>query len=103
MIYLICYDITNNKTRDKIARKLLSFGLYRMQYSVFIGLLTTPLLDKLKSWLKNTIGQSTTKDNLENIAILVLSKKHLQSLSFIGQIPVDLDEIMGTKNTIYIG
>jgi CRISPR-associated endonuclease Cas2 len=39
MYWVITYDIpaTHDKWRDKVAKKLSSFGFFRVQYSVFVG------------------------------------------------------------------
>lgn len=37
MLTWVLYDITKNKTRSKIARRCLDFGLYRVQKSCFLG------------------------------------------------------------------
>jgi CRISPR-associated protein Cas2 len=33
----VVYDISKNRTRTKIAKRCLDFGLYRVQKSVFLG------------------------------------------------------------------
>ncbi len=37
MLTWVIYDISKDKTRTKIARRCLDFGLYRVQKSVFLG------------------------------------------------------------------
>jgi CRISPR-associated protein Cas2 len=37
MLTWVVYDISKDKTRTKIARRCLDFGLYRVQKSVFLG------------------------------------------------------------------
>ena len=37
MMTWVVYDISKDKTRTKIARRCLDFGLYRVQKSVFLG------------------------------------------------------------------
>lgn len=37
MLTWVVYDITKDKTRTKVARRCLDFGLYRVQKSVFLG------------------------------------------------------------------
>ncbi len=36
-MYLIFYDISNNKLRTKVAKQLIQQGYERLQYSVFAG------------------------------------------------------------------
>jgi len=44
---IICYDISNNKRRTRIAKILEDYGI-RVQYSVFECVLSNTLLDELK-------------------------------------------------------
>jgi CRISPR-associated protein Cas2 len=37
MLTWVVYDITDDRTRTKVARRCLNFGLYRVQKSVFLG------------------------------------------------------------------
>src|SRR5205823_6162594 len=37
MLTWVIYDITKDKTRTRIAKRCLDFGLYRVQKSVFLG------------------------------------------------------------------
>jgi CRISPR-associated protein Cas2 len=37
MLTLLVYDISKDRTRTKIAKRCLDFGLYRVQKSVFAG------------------------------------------------------------------
>ena len=38
--YLVCYDIRDNRSRNKVADLLLDFGLQHIQQSVFWGFLS---------------------------------------------------------------
>ncbi len=40
MLYTILYDITDNKTRNKVIMKCKNYGLIRTQKSIFMGELT---------------------------------------------------------------
>ncbi|MBN1329955.1 MAG: CRISPR-associated endonuclease Cas2 [Candidatus Heimdallarchaeota archaeon] len=37
MIYLICYDITNDRLRTRVARLCENYAFERIQFSVFVG------------------------------------------------------------------
>ena len=39
--YLACYDITDNRVRNKVFNLLLDYGLKNIQYSVFWGYLSS--------------------------------------------------------------
>ena len=37
MLTWVVYDISKDRTRERVARRCLDFGLYRVQKSVFLG------------------------------------------------------------------
>lgn len=45
--YIICYDISSNKVRNKVEKILKDAGLTRMQYSVFEGRLPSDRINYL--------------------------------------------------------
>lgn len=55
---LITYDVpaTHDRLRQKIAEKLLDYGLERIQYSVFVGKLSKNQLENLKIDLLALVG-----------------------------------------------
>ncbi len=57
MLYVISYDIPDNKRRLKVAKVLLDFGR-RVQYSVFEAHLDTSSLKNLKDRLRKVILES---------------------------------------------
>lgn len=59
MRHLIIYDITDDNLRDAIARKLLDYGLKRIQYSSFIGDLPRFRLHSLLIDLNNMLFNDT--------------------------------------------
>lgn len=52
--YVICYDVTNDKRRDKLATLLLDYGV-RVQYSVFEIVVDKTLFDSLIKKIKRII------------------------------------------------
>ncbi|HQU73025.1 MAG: CRISPR-associated endonuclease Cas2 [Calditrichaeota bacterium] len=57
MYLLICYDISKNRTRNKISKKLLDEGLERVQKSVFEGSLPQKQLGALRKQLNRLLGK----------------------------------------------
>lgn len=47
MLTWVIYDITDNAKREKVIRVCKSYGLYRVQKSVFLGTLNTNELDSV--------------------------------------------------------
>ena len=53
MMYVVCYDISNDSTRDGLSRGLLDFGT-RIQESVFECLVDDAILTRLIAMVKKT-------------------------------------------------
>lgn len=53
---LLFYDITNDRIRAKIADACLDYGLDRVQYSVFTGLLSRNMQEELFLKITNLLG-----------------------------------------------
>jgi CRISPR-associated protein Cas2 len=64
MRYLVIYDITDDNLRALVANVLKDYGLKRIQYSAFIGLLRKDKLNSLIIDLKKLI-----KDLVENVQL----------------------------------
>lgn len=63
MRYLICYDISDTKVRNRVVKYLESFS-YRLQYSVFLAVrLPMPLVELVKT-LKTMVRRSERRNLL---------------------------------------
>ncbi|HMQ08574.1 MAG TPA: CRISPR-associated endonuclease Cas2 [Saprospiraceae bacterium] len=80
MITWVLYDIKNDKVRNKAARYCKQAGLYRVQYSVFLGQTNTNERDTLKVQLEEIIDESQDK-----VYIFVMNKRELQNAALLGQ------------------
>ena len=78
MFYIISYDISDDKRRQKIAKILLDFG-NRVQYSVFEAILTNELLKKMVSRLRRV-----TSEEEDSIRIYQLCKECKKSIKILG-------------------
>ena len=47
-MHLISYDIQDDRLRMKLAKSLIRYGMYRIQYSVFMGNITDRPLGKIR-------------------------------------------------------
>ena len=56
--YVVAYDVTSDKRRNKVVKILEDFG-DRVQYSVYEILADSKGLDRIRSRLQNTIDQET--------------------------------------------
>lgn len=69
--YLVCYDITENKSRYQLDKLLKGFGV-RIQRSVYLCKLTTEQQEQLTSKLRHYIrtkGKVTTEISIDMVRI----------------------------------
>lgn len=59
MLVWAIYDITSDKTRNKVAKMCQNIGLYRVQKSVFLGNLSRNEMDELAVASLDTIDKTT--------------------------------------------
>ena len=76
MIYIIAYDIADNKRRLRVAKTLESWG-YRIQESVFQLRLDTATLERVRSSLAVLISESDDDHpHLPHLLILRRPRRH---------------------------
>ena len=80
MIVWVLYDIENDKARTRIAKYCKQAGLYRVQYSVFLGLLDANDKDTLQLQISGEIDEET-----DSVYIFPMSKSELQQTVLLGQ------------------
>jgi CRISPR-associated protein Cas2 len=80
MIVWVLYDIVNDKARTKAAKACLKTGLYRVQFSCFLGTLTPNQKDTLQLQLEELINEETDK-----VYIFPMSRGELQQTALLGQ------------------
>ena len=74
------YDIKDNKARTRVAKCCKQAGLYRVQYSVFLGTLTASEKDSLELEIQDQIDEEE-----DSVYIFPMSKNELQSTTLLGQ------------------
>jgi len=77
-IFLICYDISDDKKRNKIVRELLKVGI-RTQYSVFEGKLSEKDLDKTIKTISKIIDDKT-----DSVIFYPLTEKEYKNVKRLG-------------------
>lgn len=97
MIYLISYDISNNRIRTTVANKLIAFGLYRIQYSVFMGFMKKKHLSQLEAELQ-AILQKTNQDH--HLFIVLINSDNYDKMFKFGNKELDWEEIAGKRKVI---
>ena len=74
------YDIENDKARTKIAKACKLAGLYRVQFSVFLGTLNANEKDSLQLEIKDLIDEEVDK-----AYIFPMNKTEMQQTILLGQ------------------
>ena len=80
MIIWVLYDIEKDKARNKVAKMCKQAGLYRVQYSVFLGTLNENEKDELQLQIEEQINEDTDK-----VYIFPMSKDELRDCALLGQ------------------
>lgn len=80
MIIWVLYDIKEDKSRTKVAKICKQAGLYRVQYSVFLGTLDDNEKDTLQLQCEDLIDEET-----DSVYIFPMNKAELQQCALLGQ------------------
>lgn len=80
MIIWVMYDIEQDKARTRIAKYCKQAGLYRVQYSVFLGTVSSDQKDSLELQIEAEINPDKDK-----VYIFPMSKNELQDTVLLGQ------------------
>ena len=80
MMTWIVYDISKDRTRTKIARRCLDFGLYRVQKSVYLG-------DVAPNRVEEVLLFSTELLNLQTDSVYVfpMCREDFEKVRIVGQ------------------
>lgn len=80
MIIWVMYDIENDRARTKVAKYCKQAGLYRVQYSVFLGQVDANRKDTLELQIEELIDHGTDK-----VYIFPMSRDELKQTVLLGQ------------------
>ena len=80
MIIWVLYDIKNDKARTFVSKSCKKAGLYRVQYSCFLGTLTENEKDTLELQIEQVINEETDK-----IYVFKMTKDQLKDCRMMGQ------------------
>ncbi len=80
MIIWVMYDIENDKARTRVAKYCKQAGLYRVQYSVFLGTLNRDRKDSLQLQIEEEINS-----NKDKVYIFPMSRPELKATVLLGQ------------------
>lgn len=94
-IYIILYDIEDDKVRDRLAKHLEQWGYERIQYSVFIGLQPIHKNKTLQQIIKDLIDiEAFPNDKVFSIS---LPRRKLHTCVLIGKMNADTLYLKGEK------
>ncbi|MEO1411404.1 MAG: CRISPR-associated endonuclease Cas2 [Bacteroidota bacterium] len=98
---LVSYDIQDDRIRTQIAKTLIRHGLYRVQFSVFMGDLKERTSQKL--W-QNLVQWTNDKNwaSTDTILRLPLHQYTEENLSILGKEPDFWIEIQGKLHTLIL-
>ncbi|GAB4290131.1 MAG: CRISPR-associated endonuclease Cas2 [Marinilabiliales bacterium] len=80
MILWVIYDIKNDKVRTKVAKVCKQAGLYRVQFSVFLGTIEENDKDELKLMIQELINEDE-----DSVYIFPMNKSELKQCILLGQ------------------
>lgn len=80
MIAWVLYDIEDDKVRSKVAKFCKQTGLYRVQFSVFLGTLDKNQKDTLQLQIEELIDEDK-----DSVYIFPMSKNELQATVLLGK------------------
>ena len=79
MIVWVMYDIVGDRSRNKVAKACKQAGLYRVQFSVFLGKMTADDKDSLSLYIEGLINEKE-----DSVYIFPMSKDELQQTDLLG-------------------
>lgn len=97
---LVCYDITDNRLRKKIADLLIYYGLTRVQYSVFIGYVAATHFEKMKDEIRLKIDELGV--DTDSIIFMPLHEDQIKTMIIFGKLQGEENYILNLGSTILI-
>lgn len=98
VVFIIMYDISDEQTRNYVARELSKLGCLRIQRSVFIGNLPYNTFQKLSDDLREL---QQTYDNEDSYILVPLRKECLDATEIIGK-EIDWDMLLRKKSVLFL-
>jgi len=97
MVYLIMYDISDDKVRIQIAKYLLKQGCVRIQKSVFLLKSSNKVFDEIHETLREVNSYYQNKDS---IIIVPVNSADVRSMKLIGH-NINVEAITDKPNTLF--
>lgn len=100
MPQLICYDISGNGLRAKLSRKIIEYGLDRINKSVYLGSITDSSLTQLEQQIHQAM--TAKAEPQDSVIILPVTAAQIQQIKVYGLNELDKDELSGDKSTLIV-
>ncbi len=97
MLYLIMYDIENNKVRTHIAKYLIQKGCMRIQKSVYLAKSSKTTYQEISKTLREI---NEIYHNHDSIFVLPVPEEKFSNIKVIGQ-NVEFDLVTKRKNVLF--
>jgi CRISPR-associated protein Cas2 len=97
MLYMIMYDIENNKIRTHIAKYLIKKGCLRIQKSVYLAKSSPAVMKEISSTLKEI---NEIYENQDSIFVLPVPEEKFNNITVIGQ-NVEFEIVTKPKNVLF--
>jgi len=80
MLTWVVYDISKDRTRTKIAKRCLDFGLYRVQKSVFLGDLAANRIEEIILFSRELMNLQT-----DSVYVFPMCQEDFDKVRIVGQ------------------
>jgi CRISPR-associated protein Cas2 len=80
MLTWVVYDISKNRTRTKVAKRCLDFGLYRVQKSVFLGDIALNRIEEIILFSRELMNLET-----DSIYLFPMCREDFDKVRILGQ------------------
>ncbi len=97
MLVWVIYDVSENKRRNRIAKKCKAYGLYRIQKSVFLGDIPMQRADEIAEFSADLIDPKT-----DAVFILPCCRADFDKRIVIGQKTFDEGLVQGTRGSMLL-
>ena len=96
-MYLIMYDIEDNRVRTNIAKYLLTKGCIRIQKSVYLARTTATIFEEINTTLADV---QTAYDNHDSILLVPVQVANVSSMKIIGK-DIQIQTLVDPPNTLF--
>jgi CRISPR-associated protein Cas2 len=80
MLTFVVYDISKDRTRTKIAKRCLDFGLYRIQKSVYLGDIESNRVNEIILASRELMNEET-----DSVYVFLLCREDFDRVRIVGQ------------------